>query len=206
MSARRRGAHFEDALRHGYPALAELRAEGAVGAIGAGTYHPGKLTRLVRETDPDVVMLSGRCTLLDHSALDDLMPVCAERGVSMVAASVFDSGLLATDRPVAARYDYGAATPEMVERVHRIADVCDAYGVTVPQVAKAFPLLHSVVAGIAVGMRTAQEVRRNVSAFATPVPASLWTDLRGEGLLRAPMPAAGWRAGVQSRQGATTQP
>src|SRR5690606_17884275 len=113
--------HFEDALRDGYPALAQLRAEGLVGAIGAGMHDAGKLTRLVREADPDVVMLSGRYTLLDHSALDDLLPACIEHGVSVVAASVFNSGLLATDRPSAgARYDYGSATPELVERVHRI--------------------------------------------------------------------------------------
>ncbi|MFI9780776.1 aldo/keto reductase [Streptomyces sp. NPDC051956] len=186
--------HFEDALRHGYPALAELRAEGVVGAIGAGMYHTGKLTRLVREADPDAVMLSGRHTLLDHSALDELLPACAERGVSVVAASVFNSGLLATERPAAgARYDYGAATPELLERSHRIADVCEAHGVTVPQAAMAFPLLHPAVAGIAVGMRTEQEVRRNIAAFAAPVPPELWTALGSEGLMdeRAPLPAAG---------------
>ncbi|MET8472474.1 aldo/keto reductase [Streptomyces sp. NPDC006422] len=176
--------HFEDALRHGYPALAELRAEGVVGAIGAGMYDTGKLTRLVREADPDVVMLSGRHTLLDHSALDELLPACAEHGVSMVAASVFNSGLLATDRPVPdARYDYDAAPPELVRRVHRIADVCAAHGVTVPRAAMAFPLLHPAVAAIAVGMRTVQEVRRNVAAFTAPVPPGLWAALCGEGLL-----------------------
>ncbi|MYR41021.1 aldo/keto reductase [Streptomyces sp. SID5910] len=186
--------HFEDALRHGYPALAELRAEGVVGAIGAGMYHPGKLTRLVREAGPDAVMLSGRHTLLDHSALDELLPACTERGVSVVAASVFNSGLLATDRPApGARYDYAAAGPELLKRVHRIADVCQAHGVSVPQAAMAFPLLHPAVAGIAVGMRTEEEVRRNVAAFTTPVPPDLWTGLRAEGLLdeRTPLPPAG---------------
>lgn len=102
----------------------------------------------------------------------------------MMAASVFNSGLLATDRPaVGAHYDYGATTPELLERVHRIADVCAAHGVTVPQAAMTFPLLHPAVAGIAVGMRTAQEVRRNVAAFAAPVPPELWAELCGEGLL-----------------------
>jgi D-threo-aldose 1-dehydrogenase len=186
--------HFEEALRHGCLALAELRAEGVVGAIGAGMYHPGKLARLVREADPDVVMLSGRHTLLDHSALDELLPACVEHGVSVVAASVFNSGLLATDWPVAgARYDYGTACPELLERVHRIADICEAHGVTVPQAAMAFPLLHPAVAGIAVGMRSEQEVRHNTAAFAAPVPPELWTDLRGYGLLdeRALLPTAG---------------
>lgn len=186
--------HFEAALRDGYPALAELRAQGVVGAIGAGMYDSAKLTRLVRETDADVVMLSGRYTLLNHSALDDLMPACAERGVSVLAASVFNSGLLATERPrEGARYDYAPATPYVLERVHRIADVCAAHGVTLPQAAMAFPLLHPAVAGVVAGMRSAEEVRRNVAAFSAPVPAALWSDLREAGLLdeRAPTGQAG---------------
>ncbi|MGD0684274.1 MAG: aldo/keto reductase [Streptosporangiaceae bacterium] len=181
--------HFETALRDGYPALAELRARGVVGAIGAGMYHTAMLTRLVRETDIDVVMLAGRYTLLDHSALDDLLPACAERGVSVLAASVFNSGLLATPRPAAgAHFDYEPAAPELVRRAHRIADVCEAHGVTLPQAAMAFPLRHPVVAGIVVGMRSADETRRNVELLGTAVPAQVWADLRGEGLLdeRAP--------------------
>jgi D-threo-aldose 1-dehydrogenase len=181
---------FEDALREGYPALAELRAQGTVGAIGAGMYHPGKLTRLVKESDVDAVMLSGRYTLLDHSALDELLPVCTDRGVSVLAASVFNSGLLATARPAeSATFDYAPATPQLRERAHRIADVCEAHGVTLPAVAMAFPLRHPAVSGIVVGMRSADEVRRNVAAFGVEIPAALWDDLRGEGLLdeRAPV-------------------
>jgi D-threo-aldose 1-dehydrogenase len=181
--------HFEDALRDGYPALAELRAEGVVGAIGAGMYDHRLLTRLVREADVDVVMLATRYTLLNHSALDDLMPACAERGVSVLGAGIFNSGLLATPRPAAdAHYDYEAAPAELVARVNEIADVCEAHWVTVPQAAMAFPLLHPVVAGIAVGMRSAQEVERNLAAFGTDIPAGLWADLRAAGLLdeRAP--------------------
>jgi D-threo-aldose 1-dehydrogenase len=182
--------HFEAALRDGYPALAELRAQGVVGAIGAGMYHTAKLTRLVQETDIDVVMLSGRYTLLDHRALDDLLPACAQRGVSVLAASIFNSGLLATPRPAAgARFDYAPVPPKVRRRAHRIADVCEAHGVTLPQVAMAFPLRHPVIAGIVVGMRSAEEARRNVESFQADVPAQVWADLRHEGLLdeRAPV-------------------
>jgi D-threo-aldose 1-dehydrogenase len=181
--------HFEAALRDGYPALAELRGQGVVGAIGAGMYHTAMLTRLVQETDVDVVMLAGRYTLLDHRALDDLLPACGERGVSVLAASIFNSGLLATPRPVVgARFDYAPASPELLRRAHRIADICEAHGVTLPQAAMAFPLRHPVVAGIVVGMRSAEEARRNVESFGVDVPAQVWADLRREGLLdeRAP--------------------
>jgi D-threo-aldose 1-dehydrogenase len=184
--------HFEDALREGYPALAELRAQGVVGAIGAGMYHPGKLTRLVEESDVDVVMLSGRYTLVDHTALDDLLPTCTARGVSVLAASIFNSGLLATHRPAeGATFDYAPAAPELLRRAHRMADVCEAHGVTLPELAMAFPLRHPAVAGIVVGMRTADEVRRDVAAFGRQIPAGVWSDLRGEGLLdeRAPVHA-----------------
>lgn len=182
--------HFEDALRDGYPALAELRAEGVVGAIGAGMYDHGLLTRLVREADVDVVMLAGRYTLLNHSALDDLMPACAQRGVSVLAVGIFNSGLLATPRPQeGAYYDYEPAPPDVLARARRMADVCEAHGVTLPQAAMAFPLRHPVVAGIVLGMRTPAEVAANLTAFAAQVPPGLWADLRAEGLLDERAPA-----------------
>lgn len=176
--------YFQDALRDGYPALAELRSEGIVGAIGAGMYDTAMLTTLVKETDVDVIMQSGRHTLLDHSALDTFLPACEERGVSVIAASVFNSGLLAVPRPAGgAHFDYETAAPEVVERANRIADVCEAHGVTLPQAAMAFPLQHPAVAGIVVGMRSAEEARRNSESFAAEVPAQVWADLRAAGLL-----------------------
>lgn len=176
--------HFEAALREGYPALAELRAQGVVGAVGAGMYDTTLLTRLVRETDVDVVMLANRYTLLNHTALDDLLPACAERGVSVLAAAVFNSGILAAPRPAAdATYEYRPAPPDLLRRVHRVADVCEAHGVTLPQAALAFPLLHPVVAGVVCGMRSAAEVRGNVASFRADIPAALWSDLVAEGLV-----------------------
>jgi D-threo-aldose 1-dehydrogenase len=181
--------HFDAALHDGYPALAELRAEGMVGAIGAGMFDAAKLTTLVRETDADVVMLAGRYTLLEQRALDDLLPACTERGVSILAAAIFNSGLLAEPRPAAgARFDYEPASTERLERANRIADVCEAHGVTLPQAAIAFPLLHPVVAAVVIGMRFPEEVRSNVASFETSIPSQLWADLRESGLLdsRAP--------------------
>jgi D-threo-aldose 1-dehydrogenase len=176
---------FDDALRDGYPALAELRAEGVVRAIGAGMYDTTMLTTLVKETDIDVVMQSGRCTLLDHSALDTFLPACEERGVSVIAASIFNSGLLAVPRPgPEAHFDYEPAAPDVLERANRIADVAEAHGLTLPQVAMAFPLRHPVVAGIAVGMRSAGEARHNLESFEVEVPAQVWAELRGAGLIR----------------------
>ncbi len=181
--------HFDAALRDGYPALAELRAEGVVGAIGAGMFDTAKLTTLVRETDTDVVMLAAGYTLLNQAALDTLLPACEERGVSILAAAIFHSGLLAEPRPSAeAFFNYAPAEAEPLERARRIAEVCEAHGVTLPEAAIAFPLRHPAVTDVVIGMRSAEEVRRNVAAFGVDVPAALWADLRAAGLLdeRAP--------------------
>lgn len=170
--------HFDEALRLGYPALAQLRAEGVVEAIGAGMYDVNQLTTLVRETDVDVVMLAGGYTLLQQPALDTFLPACVERGVSVVAAGVFNSGILATSRPdPAAKFDYQTATSDVLQRANRLAEICESYGVTLPQAAIAFPLRHPAVASVVLGMRTPAEVEQNLAAYNAEIPEELWAEV-----------------------------
>jgi D-threo-aldose 1-dehydrogenase len=181
--------HWQEALEHGYPALAELRDQGAIGAIGAGMNQSQMLTDFVKHTDMDLIMLAGRYTLGEQDALDDLLPACQERGVAVVAVGVFNSGLLARDRPPAgAKYNYADAPPELVERANRIAGVCERHGVTLPSVALNFPLAHPAVVSVAVGCRNADQINRNTALFNTALPEALWADLREAGLLRADAP------------------
>jgi len=91
--------HWAQAADEAMPALAELRDAGVVGAIGAGMSSSTMLARFLRETAADVVMLAGRYTLLDQSGLDDVLPAAVEQGKSVVAVGVFNSGLLASQRP-----------------------------------------------------------------------------------------------------------
>ncbi|MGN6797203.1 MAG: aldo/keto reductase [Gaiellaceae bacterium] len=177
--------HWDEALRHAYPALEELRAQGVVSGIGAGMNQTAMLADFARETEMDTLMLAGRYTLLDQGALDELLPLCEERGIGVVAAGVFNSGLLAQPRPSpGSHYDYGNAPPEMVDRAERIADVCDAHGTSLPAAAIAFVLSHRAVVSACVGARSAAQVARNVAHYAEEVPLGLWAALRARGLLR----------------------
>jgi D-threo-aldose 1-dehydrogenase len=183
--------HWSEVLAGGYPALDELRAEGVVGAIGAGMNQAPMLADLVRETDVDVVMLAGRYTLLEQEALDDLLPLCVERRVAIVAAGVFNSGLLAHARPPdGARHDYESAPPELVERTRAIASVCERHGTTLPAAALALPLAHPAVVSVCVGARSADQVRRNAALYREAIASDLWSELKAKGLLRedAPLP------------------
>ena len=184
--------HWDDVVQSGYPALAELRVEGVVGAIGAGMNQSRLLADLVCLADVDVVMLAGRYTLLEQEALDDLLPACETRGVSVVAAGIFNSGLLARQRPTeGARYDYGDAPRELVERARAIASVCERHGTTLPAAAIAFPLGHPAVASVCVGARSSQQIEHDADLYRETIAADLWSELKAERLLRddAPTPA-----------------
>ncbi|MBW8806733.1 MAG: aldo/keto reductase [Catenulispora sp. 13_1_20CM_3_70_7] len=176
--------HWQQAADEAMPALAQLRDEGVVGAIGAGMNQSAMLARFLRETAADVVMLAGRFTLLDHGALDDVLPAALEHGKSVVAVGVYNSGLLAREMPAAGmKYDYQDAPAHLVARAQAIAEVCQLHGTTLPAAAVAFPFTHPAVVNVTLGMRTAEQVASNVELYRRSVPEGLWADLRSRGLL-----------------------
>lgn len=180
--------HAESAFREAYPALEKLRSEGVVRAIGAGMNQAEMLTRFVRDTDVDVVLCAGRYTLLDQSALTELLPAAVERGTSVVIGGAFNSGLLADPRP-GATYNYAAASGELLDRALRMKSVADRHGITLRAAALAYCAAHPAVAGVLVGTRTAAEVRDCAEQFAVTVPEAFWQELRDTGLLSTEEPS-----------------
>ena len=177
--------YWQEAADEAVPALVELREAGVVGAIGVGMNQSAMLARFIRQTDVDVVMLAGRYTLLEQGAADELLPTALEHGRSVIAAAVFNSGLLAREEVQEnATYNYQQASPEVLERARLLASVCREYGTTLPAAATHFPLRHSAVASVVLGMRSPEEVDHNLAAYARHVPHELWADLEHRGLLR----------------------
>ena len=184
--------HWPEALEEAYPALEELRSQGVVSSIGAGMNQAEMLADFVRHTDMDVVMLAGRYTLLEQGALDDLLPLCAGRGVGVVVAGVFNSGVLARDKPADdAKHDYQGASTDVLDRARRIASVCKRHGVSLPAAAIAFPLAHPAVVSVCLGVRSPEQIERNVDLYRSPIPPDVWTELKSNGLLRGSAPTPG---------------
>jgi D-threo-aldose 1-dehydrogenase len=122
--------------------------------------------------------------LLERSARQDLLPAADRCGVDVVVAGVYNSGLLARDRPSAdATYDYRPAPPVLIERASRIADVCEAHGVTLPQAALAYVRSHPAIVSTVVGLGSDVEVRETMRRAATSIPDGLWSALRAAGLV-----------------------
>lgn len=181
--------HHDEAIAGAYRALDGLRREGRVRAVGAGMNQWQMLARFAREADFDCFLLAGRFTLLDQSGLDELLPLCLERGIAVIAGGAFNSGILADPRP-GAPYNYRPAPPELVERARRLAAVCEGHGVPLGAAAIQFPLRHPAVAAVLVGARSAAELEEDLRLFRWDVPDALWDDLSGQRLVRDPRAAS----------------
>jgi D-threo-aldose 1-dehydrogenase len=177
--------HWEQASTTGIAALIELRDQGVVRAIGAGMNQSAMLAELVERCDVDVVMVAGRYTLLDQSALDDLLPLAAERGTAVVAAGVYNSGLLSREEvPNDAHYEYQPAPAALIARAREIAEICRRHGVTLPEVAVQFPLRHPAVVSVVVGARDADQAAGGAARYQAEIPDALWSELEKSGYIR----------------------
>jgi D-threo-aldose 1-dehydrogenase len=165
--------HEEEVYASAYPALAALRDQGVVRAIGAGMNQSAMLARFVERLDLDVVLCASRYTLLDRSAEEDLLPACERRGTSVVVGGVYNTGLLAGG----SRYDYDRASPEVLARVARLEEVCAGHGVPLRAAALRFPLRHPAVVSVLAGCRSAAEVDDNADLLELDIPDALWDDV-----------------------------
>jgi D-threo-aldose 1-dehydrogenase len=182
--------HFDEALGGAYPALDRLRREGMIGAVGAGMNQADMLARFAREADFDCFLLAGRYTLLDQVALRELLPLCQDRGIAVMAGGVLNSGILADPRP-GATYDYVRAGQEVLGRARRLDQICRSHGVPLKAAAIQFPLGHPAITSVLLGCRSRAELAENVRMAEIEVPAALWEELKAEGLLAEEVPTPG---------------
>lgn len=165
--------HFDEAFAGAFAALTRLREEGVVRAIGIGMNQTPMLARFARESDPDCFLVAGRYTVLDRSAADELLPLCEERRIGVIAGGVFNSGVLAGGTT----FDYETAPPDVVTRVAELHEICLRHSVPLAAAAVQFPRRHPAVANVLVGCRTASELEEDVRLFELDLPRDLWAEL-----------------------------
>ena len=183
--------HHDQAIAQAYPTLADLRSQGVVKAIGAGMNQWEMPARFAREGDFDCFLLAGRYTLLDQSGLAEFMPLCEEKGISVILGGPYNSGVLASDLSPGATFDYDVVPSDVLERARRLKAVCDRYDVPLKAAALQFGLAHPAVAATIPGPRSVAEVEENYELVRHPIPTDLWAELRHDGLIpeEAPTPS-----------------
>jgi D-threo-aldose 1-dehydrogenase len=178
------GVHerYKEAMGGAVKALQRLRREGVIRAFGPGLNDIDILLGFIREADIDCLMLPRGYSLLNQGAAAEVLPECVHRNISVMIASPFESGILATGAVAGATYLYQAADADTVARVRRIEDICGQFGVPLPAVALQYAARHPAVASVVVGMRSEAEVRQNMRLMSTPIQAELWSALAREGI------------------------
>jgi D-threo-aldose 1-dehydrogenase len=181
--------HERQALDEAFPTLAELRAQGVIGAIGAGMNQWQMLERFARNADFDCFLLAGRYTLLEQTSLD-FLELCRQRSIGVFLGGVFNSGILATGPVLGAKFQYADAPPEVMERARRLQELCARHGVPLATAALQFAMAHPAVTSLVLGAVTPAEIQSNIAASTAPVPAALWQELRAASLIHpeAPLP------------------
>lgn len=182
-------AYLSQLFTSGWRALDELRSHGLVRGVGAGINELGMMPRFLDALGLDFFLVALRYTLMEQDVLQEEFPYCERCGVGIVIGGVFSSGITAAGPTPGAKYNYKDATPEVMERVTRMKAVCTAHGVPLAAAALQFPLAHSIVTSVIPGAISPDQVRQNVENFQHPIPASLWSDLKGEGLISGYAPA-----------------
>jgi D-threo-aldose 1-dehydrogenase len=179
--------HLRDFLDGGYPAMRSLRDAGAIGAVGIGVNETEVCLALLEQVELDVILLAGRFTLLDQGALDRLLPLCHDRGVTVIVGGPYNSGILAQSTRVMRdlRYDYRAPPESILLRAAEIERICDRFHVPLPVAALHFPLRHPCVASVIPGLVGERQVEEMMERLAWPVPDGLWDALHVGGLVRA---------------------
>ena len=185
--------NWKEAIEIAFPAIHKLRGQGVVRAIGVGMCQAEMLARFAREGDFDCLLLAGRYTLIDHTGLRELLPICEQRGISVIIGGPYNSGILATGARPGATYDYVEASPAVKKRVAAIEAVCLRHNVPLKAAALQFPMAHPAVAAIIPGARSAAEVEENFRLLSMTIPDDFWQELRQLSLLppEAPTPRLG---------------
>ena len=168
--------HARQALDEAYPALERLRDEGVIGAVGVGMNEPKLPTQFVTDTDIDAVLIAGRYTLLDQSADRALFSAAMARGVHVIAAGVYNSGILAAVE-TNPHFDYAVASAEIVSRARQLQAACDDFGVPLAAAAVQFVVRHPAVGTVLLGARSQAEAAENWSHTHAGLPDDLWTAL-----------------------------
>ena len=169
----------------GHRAMARLKEEGTISAIGIGVNTIEICEELVGRVELDHILLAGRYTLLEQRALERLFPLCEAHGVKIVVGGVFNSGILATGATEGTTYNYAPATQPIMDRVREIEAICARHDVALPTAALQYPAQHPLVASTLIGTTQTRTLLRNIDHFAAPVSQTLWQELSDAGLAPA---------------------
>ncbi|PCK83726.1 pyridoxal 4-dehydrogenase [Rhizobium sophoriradicis] len=187
--AAKNAVYQKQLLDSGVKALEELKSSGAISAFGLGVNEVPVCLDVMRHADLDCILLAGRYTLLDRSAVAELLPLCRQKGTSLVVGGVFNSGILATGPVPDSHFDYMPASDEVLAKVGAMEAIAKRHGVPLAAAAMQFPLRDPIVASVLIGTAKASSLTRNMETVEPPLPDSIYAEFDPYTLIAPPLGA-----------------
>ncbi len=189
-------SNLQQAIDESVPALSELKAQGTISAVGVAMNQWEMLDLFVKECELDCILLAGRYTIIDYSALSVLLPRCEEMGTAVILGAPYHNGVLCSDLSQNTYYYTSRESKSMLlpidklELARNIKVVCQRYAVPLKAVALQFGLAHPAVISTIPGSVTSGEIEDNLKMINHSIPTELWSELKYENLLpqEAPTP------------------
>ncbi|MFB5582384.1 aldo/keto reductase [Bacillus albus] len=182
-------SQFEIARTGAFRALTQLRDEGVIKGWGLGVNKVEAIELMLdlEEAKPNVSLLAGRYSLLDHErALERVMPAAVKNNMDIVVGGPYSSGILAGG----AHFEYQKASPEIIEKVNKMKNLADRHGISIKAAALQFSLANPAVAAVIPGASKPERIAEDQAALKTVIPAAFWEEMREQKLVavNAPLP------------------
>ena len=169
--------YFKIAMKGAYKAISKLKEEKVIKAIGVGVNNSDICKRFAEEGDFDCILLAGRYTLIDQSALDDCLPIAEEKNIGIILGGVFNSGILAKGIGDNITYFYDKIPDSIKIKYNEILSICNRYNVSVSAAALQFCYANKQVASLVIGMDREDQIDNNISNLNIKIPNDFWYEL-----------------------------
>ena len=180
-------SQFEIARTGAFRALTQLRDEGVIKGWGLGVNKVESIELMLdlEEAKPNISLLAGRYSLLDHErALERVMPAAVKNNMDIVVGGPYSSGILAGG----AHFEYQKASPEIIAKVNKMKNLADRHGISIKAAALQFSLANPAVAAVIPGASKPERIAEDQAALKTVIPAAFWEEMREQKLVAANAP------------------
>ena len=180
-------SHFESARTGAFRVLTRLREEGVIKGWGLGVnrVEPIELMLELEEAKPDITLLAGRYSLLDHEhALQRVMPMALKNNLDIVVGGPYSSGILAGGT----HFEYQKASPEIISKVEKIKGITQRHGISIKAAALQFSLANPAVAAVIPGASRPERIAEDQAALKTVIPDAFWQEMREQKVVAANAP------------------
>ncbi|WP_454045705.1 aldo/keto reductase [Chryseobacterium sp. Marseille-Q8038] len=172
---------LKQAQKGAFKILSELRDQGVIKAWGMGVNKIEPILDCIESADPDICLSATQYSILEHEdAVDRLLPAVRKAGVKLVSGAGYNSGYIAGRE----RYNYKDVIPKgMHEKRKRMTSIAEKYNISLIDAALHFVLASDEFASIIPGASQPEQVKDNIQALHTEIPAEFWKELKNEGLI-----------------------